>query len=261
MSEPRFVRSRVEGATGILTLDHPPVNALSPSVLEELGRAFAALEANAELRAVVVAASGTNAFSAGADVHELAKLSPEDARSVVALGQRTFLALERSRFAVVAAVQALALGGGLELALACDLRVAGERARFAAPEVQLGLVPAWGGTQRLARLVGPGRAKEMILTGAWVNASEALRMGLVNKVVPDGDELRAALDVARLIGAKAAPLAVGAAKRAIREGLDGTLDEGLALEAEAVESLAASSDLREGLAAMLEKRPPKFTGT
>jgi enoyl-CoA hydratase len=262
MSQPTFqnIKVKVEGATAVLTLNHPPVNALSPKMLGEIEKAFQDFEANHELRAVVVAAAGTNAFSAGADLNELAKLDPKTAQELVLLGHRVFGAIENSRLPVIAAINNLTLGGGLELSLACDLRISSDRARFGAPEVQLGLIPAWGGTQRLTRLVGVAKSKEMILTGQWINAQEALRIGLVNKVVPDGDELRAAMDFAKLLSVKCAPLAVAAAKEAITKGQDLPLEEGLGLELVAVSRVADSADLREGIGAMLEKRQPQYKG-
>lgn len=262
MTTPTFenIKTKVEGTTGVLTLNHPPVNALSPKMLLEVEKAFSDFEHNKELRAVVITAAGTNAFSAGADLNELAKLDHKTAQELVLLGHRVFGKIEASRLPVIAAINNLTLGGGLELTLACDLRITSDRARFGAPEVQLGLIPAWGGTQRLSRLVGPAKAKELILTGTWINAQEAARIGLVNKVVPDGDELRAAMDIAKMIGVKCAPLAVSAAKEAINKGLEMPLEEGLGLELVAVGKVADSQDLREGITAMLEKRAPQYKG-
>lgn len=262
MTTPTFenLKTKVEGTTGVITLNHPPVNALSPKMLGELEKALTDFDHNKDLRAIVITAAGTNAFSAGADLNELAKLDEKTAREVVMLGHRVFGKIESHRLPVIAAINNLTLGGGLELILSCDLRITSDRARFGAPEVQLGLIPAWGGTQRLPRLVGPAKAKEIILTGTWINAQEAARIGLVNKVVPDGDELRAAMDFAKLIGVKCAPLAVSAAKEAITKGLDLPLEEGLGLELIAVAGVANSDDLKEGITAMLEKRQPQYKG-
>lgn len=256
-----FIKTKVEGTTGVLTLNHPPVNALSPKMLTEFEKAFDDFSANKDLRAVVITAAGTNAFSAGLDLNEAQKLDPKSATELVLLGHRVFSKLEDSRLPVIAAINNLTLGGGLELLLACDIRITSDRARFGAPEVQLGLIPAWGGTQRLQRIVGMGKAKELILTGQWINAQEALRIGLVNKVVPDGDEVRAAMDVAKMIGVKCAPLAVAAAKKAITKGADLPLEEGLGLELASVAEIGDSHDLKEGITAMVEKRPPQFKGT
>ncbi|HEV8360524.1 MAG TPA: enoyl-CoA hydratase-related protein [Candidatus Thermoplasmatota archaeon] len=260
MADFQFLKTKVEGTTAVLTLNAPPVNALSPKILLELESALDGFAANEELRAIVLTAAGTNAFSAGADLNELAKLDPKSAQEVVLLGHRVFNKIEAHRLPVIAAINNLTLGGGLELTLACDLRISSDRARFGAPEVQLGLIPAWGGTQRLTRIVGVGKAKELILTGQWINAQEALRIGLLNKVVPDGDEVRAAMDIAKLIGVKCAPLAVSAAKEAITKGQDLPLEEGLGLELASVGAVAGSEDLKEGITAMLEKRAPQYKG-
>jgi enoyl-CoA hydratase len=180
---------------------------------------------------------------------------------IVARGHSLFSRIAAFRTPVIAAVNGLALGGGLELALACDLRIAGESAKFGAPEVNYGLMPAYGGTQRLPRIVGEAKAKELIFTGAMITAAEAFRIGLVNKTVPAGQELRAARDLAHTI-AERAPKAVAAAKRAIREGAELPLSEGLKLEALVFESeVLPSEDLGEGMAAFVERRPAKFRGT
>jgi enoyl-CoA hydratase/carnithine racemase len=254
------IKTKVEGTTGVITLNKPPVNALSPKVLTELEKALDDFGANHDVRAIVITAAGTNAFSAGLDLNEAQKLDPKTATELVLLGHRVFTKIEEHRLPVIAAINNLTLGGGLELLLACDLRISSDRARFGAPEVQLGLIPAWGGTQRLQRIVGMGKAKELILTGQWINAQEALRIGLLNKVVPDGDEVRAAMDIAKLIGVKCAPLAVSAAKKAITKGADMPLEEGLGLELASVAEIGNSEDLREGITAMVEKRQPQWKG-
>ncbi|MCA1813855.1 MAG: enoyl-CoA hydratase/isomerase family protein [Halobacteriales archaeon] len=260
--QPTFetIKTKLEGTTGVITLNRPPVNALSPKVLQELDAAVKDFEKSHDVRALVITAAGTNAFSAGADLNELAKLDAKSAQEIVLLGHRVFSHIENSRLPVIAAINNLTIGGGLELALSCDMRITSDRARFTAPEVTLGLIPAWGGTQRLARLVGPAKAKELIFTGQLINAQEAAKIGLVNKVVPDGDELRAAMDIAKIIGVKSAPLAVSAAKEAINKGLDLPIEEGLGLELVGVAKLADSADLKEGITAMLEKRQPQYKG-
>jgi enoyl-CoA hydratase len=199
-------------------------------------------------------------FSAGADLKEMATIDLREAPQLVARGHAVFHRLSALRVPVIAAVNGLAVGGGLELALACDLRVAGDSAKFGAPEVTYGLMPAYGGTQRLPRTVGAAKAKELIFTGSLIPAAEALRIGLVNRVVPAGQELRAARDLAHTIAQKAAR-AVAGAKRAIREGLETTMEQGLALEARTfAEQVLPSKDLAEGIAAFVERRPPKFEG-
>jgi enoyl-CoA hydratase/carnithine racemase len=260
MSDESLVSRRDDGdGVEILSLNHPKVNALSTGLLAELEQRIGAIEANPGVRAVLVTGEGQY-FSAGADLKEMATLGMDDAPAIVRRGQALFERLSAVRPPVVAAINGLALGGGLELALACDLRVAGESAKLAAPEVNFGLLPAYGGTQRLTRLVGPSKAMELVFTGSVVGAAEALRVGLVNKVVPAGQELRAARDLAHTIALKA-PRAVAGAKRAIRLGYDRTLREGLELEAEAFETdVLSTRDLGEGIQAFLEHRPPKFTG-
>ena len=199
-------------------------------------------------------------FSAGADVKEMATMDLKEAPKVVARGLALFGRLERLAAPVIASVNGLALGGGLELALSCDLRVAGDSAKLGAPETKIGLIPAYGGTQRLSRLVGAAKARELIFTASMIPAAEAFRIGLVNKVVPAGQELRAARDLAHTI-AQNSPKAVQAAKRAIREGRERPLSEGLALESKLFETeVLPSEDLTEGIAAFVERRPPKFRG-
>jgi enoyl-CoA hydratase len=213
----------------------------------------------ATARAIVLTGDGLY-FSAGADLKELAALGLDRAGEIIARGQALFSSLEALRPPVIAAINGLAVGGGLELALACDLRVAGESAKLGAPEVNFGLMPAYGGTQRLLRLVGPAKARELVFTGSMIPASEALRIGLVNRTVPSGQELRAARDLAHTI-AERAPRAVAGAKRAIVEGADLELAAGLKREAEIFEhEVLPSEDLGEGLQAFLERRPPKFRG-
>ncbi len=251
--------AREEDGVESIVLSHPPVNALSRRVLSELDERVRTLASDPTLRCVVLSSDGPQ-FSAGADLKELATLPPAEAPSLVRLGQATFQHLAELSVPTVAALHGMAIGGGLELALACDLRVADDSAKLGAPEVAHGLMPAWGGTQRLARLLGPAKAEELCCTGGLVSASEALRIGLVNKVVSSGQEGRAARDLAHTIGQQA-PRAVRAAKAAIQGGLGRPLAEGLALEARLViEEILPSADLAEGLRAFGERRPPKFTG-
>jgi enoyl-CoA hydratase len=248
-----------EDGVVILTLRHPPVNSLSTGLLARLAERVGEIEATESARAVVLTGEGQY-FSAGADLKEMSAMDRKAAPAIVARGQALFSRIERLRPPVVAAVNGLAVGGGLELAIACDLRVAGESAKFGALEVSIGLAPAYGGTQRLPRLLGAAKAKEMIFTAGMIPASEALKIGLVNKVVPAGQELRAARDLAHTI-AQRAPKAVQAAKRAIAEGQELSLAEGLKLEANLLESdVLPSEDLGEGLVAFVEHRPPKFKG-
>lgn len=255
--EERVRRTSEEDHVELLVLRHPPVNALSTAVMDQLGQRISELPA--ETRAVIVTGDGTY-FSAGADLKEMATIGLERAPEVVRRGHEILGRLAEFRAPVIAALNGLAVGGGLELALACDLRVAGDSVKLGAPEVGFGLMPAYGGTQRLPRVVGPAKARELIFTGHLIPAAEALRIGLVNKVVPAGQELRAARDLAHTI-AQHAPAAVAAAKRAIALSTDLPLPEGLAVEARAFEQeVLPREDLGEGLQAFLERRPPRFTG-
>ena len=258
-AESRLVRTDEEDGVVLLVLKNPPVNALSTAVLGELACQLAGVASDANARAVVVVGDGPN-FSAGADLKEMASLDLAQAPAMLARSAAAFRALADLPVPTIAAVHGLAVGGGLELALACDLRVADDSAKFGAPEVAHGLMPAYGGTQRLARLVGPAKAKELVFTGALLPAPEALRIGLVNKVVGGGQELRAARDLAHTIGQRA-PRAVRAAKQAIALGAEGPLAAGLELEDRLfVEEVLPSADLAEGIRAFAERRPPKFTG-
>ncbi len=253
------VRKSEEDGVEILILKNPPVNALSTTLLAELERHVADLEADPKVRAVILTGDGQY-FSAGADLKEMATLGLENAPDIVRRGHALFARIAALRPPVVAAINGLALGGGLELALSTDLRVAGDSAKLGAPEVGYGLMPAYGGTQRLPRTVGIPKAKELIFTGAMIPATEALRIGLVNKTVPAGQELRAARDLAHTIAQKA-PRAVQAAKRAINEGIAKPLTEGIEIETNLFTAeVLPSSDLGEGLLAFAERRPPKFQG-
>ncbi len=261
MSSAEFVKSRREENALILTLDNPPVNALSIKLLDELVKRVREGSDDPAIRGIVITGAGSNAFCAGADLKMMQDLQPADSDKLVSTGQRAFSAVENSSKPIIAAINGLALGGGNELAMSCDLRYASDRARFGQPEVNLGLIPAWGGTQRMSRLIGKAKAKELIFSGQIINAQEALRIGLVNKIVPDGEELRAAVDYVRMLAAKTSPLAVEQAKFAINNGTQkASLEEALEYELQAVKVLAGSDDLKEGIEAFLAKRPPKFTG-
>ncbi len=259
MSEELVGRKTEEDGVEILVLRHPPVNALSTTLLDALAQRVSEIETSPTSRVVILTGDGQY-FSAGADVKEMAMMDLKEAPKVVHRGLDLFGRIETMRPPVIASINGLALGGGLELALACDLRIAGESAKLGAPETKIGLLPAYGGTQRLTRLVGAAKARELIFTAAMIPVAEALRIGLVNKVVSAGQELRAARDLAHTI-AQNAPKAVQAAKRAIREGRDRPLADGLKLESELFEhEVLPSEDLLEGIAAFVERRPPKFKG-
>lgn len=252
-------RKSEEDGVEILVLKNPPVNALSTVLLGDLEREVGAIEADPTVRAVILTGDGQY-FSAGADLKEMATLDLATAPQIVRRGHALFARIAGLRPPVIAAINGLALGGGLELALSTDLRIAGESAKLGAPEVNYGLMPAYGGTQRLPRTVGIAKAKELIFTGVMVSAAEALRIGLVNKTVPAGQELRAARDLAHTIAQKA-PKAVQAAKRAITEGLSKPLAEGIEFESQLFGAeVLPSDDLGEGILAFAERRPPKFQG-
>lgn len=256
-----YIKTKIENKTAIVTIDSPPVNALSPELLKELQAEFQALGDNAEVGAIVLTGAGNHAFCAGADLQALAGVDPAGAQEVVKAGHDAFNAVEDCKKPVIAAINNLALGGGCELAMSCDIRISSDRARFGQPEVWIGLIPAWGGSTRLPQLIGPGKAKELIFTGAMVNAQEAQRIGLVDKIVPDGEEVRAAIDIARMINRKSAPLAVQKAKEVINKNLRAaSREEALANEVEAAGFLAGTEDLVEGITAFIEKRQAEFKG-
>jgi enoyl-CoA hydratase len=249
-------------AIALVTLNRPKVlNALNVLMIRELRDAFASLEADAAVRAVVLTGAGERAFAAGADIGELGALpNPVLAVELVHRGQGLTLQLERMRTPTLAAVNGFALGGGCELAMGCDIRLASEKARFGQPEVTLGLLPGYGGTQRTARLLGRGMAMYLCLSGEMIDAREALRVGLVERVVAPEDLVPEAVRIAKAIASRA-PLAVAATKRAIDDGAGLPLAAALEIEALHFGTLVGTADFREGTQAFLEKRPAHFTGT
>jgi enoyl-CoA hydratase/carnithine racemase len=263
MTYEHIVMKNEEDGVVILALKNPPVNALSTGLVRELGEAAKEIAADRSKRAVVLTGDGQY-FSVGADVKEMVSMMGSfqtEAPKIVAKGHEVFSAIESLPQPVIAAINGMALGGGLELALSTDIRIAGDSTKLGAPEVTLGLIPAYGGTQRLPRLVGLAKASELIMTGSLISGPEALRIGLVNKVVPAGSELRAARDLAHTIGSKCSPPAVSAAKASIRQGLTKPIHEGLKGEAEIfAQRVITSEDLIEGITAYAEKRPPKYQG-
>jgi enoyl-CoA hydratase len=250
-----------DDAVAIVTLNRPQVlNALNVAMIAELARAFAELDSDDAVRAVVLTGAGERAFAAGADIGELRRLeNAVDGATLARRGQALTTQIERMRKPVIVAVNGFALGGGCELALAGDVRIADERAKFGQPEVNLGLIPGYGGTQRTARLAGRGMGMLLCLTGELIDAAEAQRIGLVERVVPAGQALAEARKIAASIATKA-PLAVEAIKRTIADGAGLSLAEALALEALAFGAVAATGDAKEGTAAFLEKRAPAFRG-
>jgi len=249
---------RVEDGVGIATFHRPKaLNALNSATITELGQALEAVDADRSVRALVVTGSGEKAFVAGADIAEMAALSPLEARRFAERGERTLARLEALAVPTIAAVNGFALGGGCELAMACDLVYASDRARFGQPEVNLGLIPAFGGTQRLARRVGPARALEIILTGEMIDAAKAKEIGLALEVLPPDQLLPHALQIARKIASRA-PAAVALAKRTLHAGLAVDTVTAGELERQAFSLLFGTEDTREGLKAFLEKRPASF---
>jgi enoyl-CoA hydratase/carnithine racemase len=249
---------QIEDGVATVTLDNPPANALSNALLEELDQAFEALGRKAEAKAVVITGAG-KIFAAGADIKEIAEIDSENrGRQLTARGQAILNRIERMNKPVLAALNGLfCLGGGLELAMACHLRIAGDRVRLGLPEITLGIMPGFGGTQRLPRLVGTAKALELILTGDRIKADEALEIGLVNEVVPDSEVLNRTRAVAKKI-AGMGQAAVRAALMAVVEGQRQPLDSGLELESKLFASLCETADMKEGVKAFLEKRPARF---
>lgn len=249
-----------DDATLVVTINRPEVrNALSAAALGELLRAIEAAESDASVRVVVVTGQGDKAFVAGADIRELAVCSSTEARDVARRGQAVCDRIERLAKPVIAAVNGVALGGGCELAMACTMRLAADHAQFGQPEINLGLIPGYGGSQRLPRLVGRGRALELLLTGATIDAAEACRIGLVNRVVPAAELMPAALQLGAMLAAKP-PLAVAYLLSAVASGLDMPLEAALAFEASLFGLVASTEDMREGTSAFLQKRTPVFRG-
>lgn len=254
------LRIERDGAVATLTLDRPEkLNALSAKLLDELLAAVERLNADASTRVAIVTGGGDRAFAAGADIAAMATMSTVEAKEFSERGHRVGAAMEQSRLPFIAAVNGVALGGGCELALACDVIYASDKARFGQPEVNLGVGPGFGGTQRLPRRVGVGQARRLCMIGEMIDAAEALRIGLADAVVPHADLLSTVRRVAAVIATKP-PLAVAAIKRAILRGQDAALATGNELEATAFGMLFGTHDQREGMEAFLNKRPPRFEG-
>lgn len=244
----------------VITVNRPKVlNALNAATLEELALAFEAVAADETIRVVLLTGAGSKAFVAGADIGELAGLDEAAGRAYAERGHVLSRRIERLGKPVIACIQGFALGGGCELAMACTLRIAAEEAKLGQPEVKLGLIGGFGGTQRLPRLVGRGAALKMLLTGGMISAAEALRIGLVDEVVP-GDQLMARAEALALEIAANAPIAVERTLLAVDSGLDMSLEDGLAEEARHFGQVCTTADKAEGTAAFLAKRPPVWTG-
>ena len=250
----------VRDGIAVVTINRPDkLNALNDQVISELGDAGERIATESEIKGAIVTGAGPKSFVAGADVGDLARQGPFDGKARAQRGQAVLRRLETCGKPVIAAINGFALGGGCELAMACHIRIASENAKFGQPEVKLGIAPGYGGTQRLPRIVGKGNALYLILTAEMIDAEEALRIGLVNKIVPAGELLAGTEKVLRGI-LSMGPLAVRLALEAVDQGLEMTLEEGLLLEANHFGLLAATQDMKEGLTAFLEKRAPKFAG-
>lgn len=253
------IRIEVEDKIAVLTIDHPPANSFNTQVVTEFNDALDELLADDEVKAIVITGGGTNAFVAGADIPEIQTLLDQPGGLKVASeqGQALMLKIERAPKPIIAAINGFCLGGGMELAMACHIRICSDRARLGQPEINLGIIPGWGGTQRLSRIAGSGKAIELILTGDMITAQEAYRLNLVNKVVPAGAVLKEAQGLARKITAKS-KLPIAAALQAIHEGLETTIEKGLEIEAELFGKLDETEDAKEGVNAFLEKRQAQF---
>lgn len=250
----------IRDSIAIVTLNRPKVlNALNASTLRELDSAIHELSTNAAVRVILLTGAGEKAFAAGADIQELAGVSAFDGHALALRGQRVFDRIESCGKPVIACINGFALGGGCELALACTFRIAGEAAKFGQPEVKLGLIPGYGGSQRLPRLIGKGAALRLLLTGEMISAAEALRIGLVEEVVPSDQLLTRAEQIARTIAAQA-PLAISKCIEAVHAGYDLPLRQALDLEASLFGLCCATEDKVEGTKAFLEKRAATWTG-
>ncbi|HHW06470.1 MAG TPA: crotonase [Clostridia bacterium] len=249
-----------QGPIALLTINRPQVlNALNEETLRELEAALDEIAADREIRVVIITGAGEKAFVAGADIAFMQNLTPLEAKRFARLGQTVFSKIENLPQPVIAAINGYALGGGCELAMACDIRVASTRAKLGQPEVNLGLIPGFGGTQRLTRLVNPGIAKEILFTADTYDAEAAKQMGLVNHVVPPEELMQFCKDMAARIAAKG-PVAVQLCKEAVNDGLEMDLEKALIHEADLFGLVFATRDRAEGIAAFLAKRKPEFNG-
>ncbi len=256
----QFVKCVIEEGIALVTIDNPAsLNALNAPTLTQLDQVFDQVAGNPEVKGVIITGGGEKSFVAGADINEFLQVTGDTAAGFMARGQRIFDKIEAFDRPVIAAVNGFALGGGNELAMCCDIRIAAENALFGQPEVNLGVIPGYGGTQRLPRLIGPGKAKEIIFADERISAQEALRIGLVQRVVPKGQAVEEAKKLMKKIMAKG-PVAIRMAKKAINEGLGMSLRAGLDLEGQCEGVCFGSEDKNEGAKAFLEKRTPQFKG-
>src|SRR5208283_1707019 len=260
MTEFQNIKFEKKNQIAYVTIDRPKVlNALNMATMQELKQAFESIKDDAEVRVVILTGAGEKAFVAGADIGELSQQSPVSAKEYTHRGQAIVDAIENLGKPTIACLNGFALGGGCELAMACTIRLASDNAKLGQPEVKLGLIPGYGGTQRLSRLVGKGVAQQLVLTGEMISAAEALRIGLVNEVVPAAELIPRAEAIAAKVIANA-PLAVQYAMEAVNRGLDMTLADGLFLEATLFGVCCSTEDKNEGTRAFLEKRAAQFKG-
>ena len=254
-----FLVVEVENNIATITINRPPVNPLNTQVFNELSDVFSNLDNADDVRAIVLTGSGEKAFVAGADISEMAGLDLVGINKMNKVSRAVFTQIENSTKPVIAALNGMALGGGLELALVCDLRISSEKAKFAFPEVGLGIIPGGGGTQRLPKIVGQGIAKELLYFGEMFDAARALELGIVNKVVPVEEVLPVAKEWAKKLAQKP-PVALQMLKQAVNAGSNTDIDSGLIIEAACFGNAFATEDRKEGLNAFVEKRQPVYTG-
>jgi enoyl-CoA hydratase/carnithine racemase len=260
MEKVKYVRTQIGSGIATITIDRPDVlNAIDDEVLEELETTFHAIEKDEKIRVVIITGGGEKAFVAGGDIDAMKRMSLIEGERFVYKGQSVLSKIENSNKVVIAAINGYALGGGSELALACDIRIASDKAKLGLPEVCIGLYPGWGGTQRLVRLVGKGVAKELVFTGRRISVQEAKELGIVNRIVPHDELMSSCVELAESILANS-PIAVIQAKKAINQGSEISLDNALSLEAEAWLVNFSTVDRVEGLSAFLEKRKPNYLG-
>lgn len=260
MKEFKTILFTVDENIAVITINRPKfLNALNTEVLREISEVVDIIDAGSSIRAVVLTGAGEKAFVAGADISEMQNKNVLDAREFSSLGNKTFSKLENLKVPVIAAVNGYALGGGCELAMACDIRIAGHKAKFGQPEITLGIMPGFGGSQRLARLTGIGIAKEILFTGEMINAERAYEIGLVNRIVDSSEVLTEAIKMAQKIVANS-PLGVCFTKKAVNEGANLDIKRAVSLEAELFGSLFSTKDQKEGMSAFLEKRQVTFKG-
>jgi enoyl-CoA hydratase len=254
-----FVRYETDGPVATITVDHPPANALSNRVLAEIESSLKQAEADANARAVIFTGAGEKFFIAGADITEFLTIPKEHYAERTAKGQKVTLQMETMAKPVIMAINGYCLGGGCEMAMAGDVRLAAENAVFGQPEIKLGIIPGFGGTQRFVRLLGKSRAMELLFTGDNIDAATALELGLVSRVVPAAELMTVAQELAKKFAAQA-PQAIAAIKRAVMGGLDRPMEEALEAERKEFAAIRFTHDAIEGITAFLEKRPPEFTG-